>query len=165
MSHTRKIFRNSISSLANKLATILLSFISRKLFLMFLTEELLGLNSLFSDLLGLLNLADMGLAIAVQYNLFKPIAEKDHEKIGRILNATNRIYNVIGSGIIVAGLILSFFIQYFIKENPYELCRYVFFCPQADIYAGLRGSAHLLRSGHRHQYRLLCPADRDHCGV
>ncbi len=121
MSHTRKIFRNSVSSLANKLVTIALSFISRKLFLMFLTEELLGLNSLFSDLLGLLNLADMGLAIAVQFNLFKPIAEKDYDKIGRILNATSRIYNLIGTGIILAGIGLSFFIQYFIKENPYEL--------------------------------------------
>lgn len=120
MTHSSKIIRNSVFSILNKIVTILLAFISRKLFIMFLTEELLGLNSLFADLLGLLNLADMGLGVAVQFELYKPIAEKNHEKIGKILNATKRIYNVIGIGIIVAGVILSFFIQYLIKENPYS---------------------------------------------
>lgn len=121
MSHSRKIFRNSVYSMANKLIVIVLSFVSRKLFIMFLTEELLGLSSLFTDLLGLLNLADMGLGIAVQYDLYKPIAEKNEEKIGRILNAAKRIYNIVGISMIVAGMILSFFIQHLIKENPYSL--------------------------------------------
>lgn len=121
MSHSGKIFRNTVFSVANKIVTILLAFVSRKLFIMFLSEELLGLNSLFADLLGLLNLADMGLGVAVQFDLYKPIAEKNEEKIGRILNAAKRIYNVVGVGMIATGVILSFFIQHLIKENPYSL--------------------------------------------
>lgn len=121
MSHSSKIFRNSVFSIANKIVTILLAFVSRKLFIMFLSEELLGLNSLFADLLGLLNLADMGLGVAVQFDLYKPIAEKNEEKIGRILNAAKRIYNVVGIAMIASGIILSFFIQHLIKENPYSL--------------------------------------------
>lgn len=121
MSHSHKIFRNSVFSIINKLVTILLAFISRKLFIQFLSEELLGLNSLFADLLGLLNLADMGLGVAVQFDLYKPIAEKNQEKIGRILNAAKRIYNVVGTCMIAVGVILSLFIQYLIKENPYSL--------------------------------------------
>lgn len=121
MSHSGKVFRNSIFSLANKLVTIVLAFVTRKLFILFLSDELLGLNSLFADLLGLLNLADMGLGVAVQFNLYKPIAQKDEGKIGRILNAAKRIYNVVGIGMISAGVILSFFIQHLIRENPYEL--------------------------------------------
>ena len=120
MTHSGKIIRNSVFSIFNKIVTILLAFVSRKLFIMFLTEELLGLNSLFADLLGLLNLADMGLGIAVQFDLYKPIAEKNYEKIGRILNATKRIYNIIGIGMIAVGVVLSFFIQFLIKENPYS---------------------------------------------
>lgn len=120
MTHSSKIIRNSVFSILNKIITILLAFVSRKLFIMFLTEELLGLNSLFADLLGLLNLADMGLGVAVQFNLYKPIAEKDYEKIGKILNATKKIYNIVGIGMIAAGVILSFFIQFLIKENPYS---------------------------------------------
>lgn len=121
MSHSSKIIRNSVFSILNKVVTILLAFVSRKLFIMFLTEELLGLNSLFADLLGLLNLADMGLGVAVQFDLYKPIAEKNYEKIGKILNATKRIYNIVGIGMIVAGVILSFFIKFLIKENPYSM--------------------------------------------
>lgn len=121
MSHSSKIIRNSVFSILNKVVTILLAFVSRKLFIMFLTEELLGLNSLFADLLGLLNLADMGLGVAVQFDLYKPIAEKNYEKIGKILNATKRIYNIVGIGMIVAGVILSFFIKFLIKENPYSV--------------------------------------------
>lgn len=129
MTYGQKIFRNTIFSFGNKIVTILLGFITRKVFIMFLTAELLGLNSLFGDLLGLLNLADMGLAIAVQFNLYKPLADGDNEKVGRILNASKRIYNIIGVAMIVVGAILSFFIQYLIKENPYNLSflRLVFF--------------------------------------
>ena len=129
MTHSNKIMRNTVFTLANKLLTIFVAFFSRKLFLVFLTEELLGLNSLFTDLLGLLNLADMGLGIAVQFELYKPIAEKDNEKIARILNATKRIYNIVGIGIIVAGAVLSLFIQHLIMDNPYSLgfLRLVFF--------------------------------------
>jgi len=121
MSHSSKIFRNSLFSVANKLITIVLAFVTRKLFIVFLSEELLGLNSLFADLLGLLNLADMGLGVAVQFNLYRPIADKNQEKIGRILNAANRIYNVVGIGMIAVGMVLSFFIQHLIRENPYSL--------------------------------------------
>lgn len=121
MSHSKKIFRNTIFSFGSRIITILLGFVTRKLFIMFLSDELLGLNSLLTDLLGLLNLADMGLGVAVMFNLYKPIAEKDEEKTGRILNAAKRIYNVVGVGMIVAGIVLSLFIQYLIKDNPYDL--------------------------------------------
>lgn len=120
MTHSSKIIRNSSFSILNKIVTILLAFVSRKLFIVFLSEELLGLSSLFADLLGLLNLADMGLGVAVQFELYKPISEKNYEKIAKILNATKRIYNIVGIGMIVAGIILSFFIQFLIKENPYS---------------------------------------------
>ncbi len=121
MTHSKKIARNTIFAFINKILVLVLAFVLRKVFILFLSEELLGLNSLFADLLGLLNLADMGLGVAVQFNLYKPIAEKDQQKIGRILNATKRIYNIIGISMIVVGLILSFFIQFLIKDNPYEL--------------------------------------------
>ena len=129
MTHSKKIFRNSLFSIANKLVVIVLGFLTRKAFIMYLSEELLGLNSLFGDLLGLLNLADMGLGIAVQFNLYKPIAEDDREKIGRILNAAKRIYNVVGLCMIAVGIVLSFFIQFLIRENPYptDFLRIVFF--------------------------------------
>lgn len=121
MTHSKKIFRNSLFSVLNKIMIIVLAFVTRKLFIEFLSDELLGLNSLFADLLGLLNLADMGLGVAVQFQLYKPIADKNYEKIARILNAAKKLYNIVGIAMMVAGVVLSFFIQHLIKENPYEL--------------------------------------------
>lgn len=121
MTHSKKIFRNSLFSIFNKVMIIVLAFVTRKLFIDFLSAELLGLNSLFADLLGLLNLADMGLGVAVQFQLYKPIADKDYEQIARVLNAAKKLYNIIGVAMIIAGVVLSFFIQYLIRENPYEL--------------------------------------------
>ena len=121
MSHSKKIMRNSGYTLAYKMLNVVLSFITRKIFLIYLSSELLGLNSLFTDLLGLLNLADMGLGMALQYNLYKPLAEKDNEKVAKLLNAAKKIYNTVGLMMIVVGIILSFFIQYLIKDNPYSL--------------------------------------------
>lgn len=121
MAHSKKIMKNSIYSLSYKLLTIFLSFLIRKLFIEFMGVELLGLNSLFADLLSLLNLADMGLGMALQYNLYKPLADKDNKKISSLLNAAKKIYNAVGISIIFAGCIMCCFIQYLIKDNPYSL--------------------------------------------
>ncbi len=121
MTHSKKIMRNSLFMFISRIITIVLGFVIRKMFIYYLGAELLGLNSLFADLLGLLNLADMGLGIAVQYNLYKPIADSNNEKINSILNATKKIYNIVGISIIFVGCILSVFLQHFIKDNPFEL--------------------------------------------
>lgn len=121
MSHSQKILKNTLFGILSKIVTLILNFLTRKLFIMFLSSELLGLNSLFSDLLGLLNLADLGLGVAVQFNLYKPIVEHNEKKISSLLNAAKRVYNFAGLSIIIIGTILSFFIQNLIKNNPYSL--------------------------------------------
>jgi len=121
MTHSKKIMRNSLFMFISRIITIVLGFVIRKIFIYYLGAELLGLNSLYADLLGFLNLADMGLGIAVQYNLYKPIADGDNAKINSILNATKKIYNIVGFSIIFVGCILSVFLQYFIKDNPFDL--------------------------------------------
>lgn len=121
MSHSKKIFKNSFFSLFSKIVTICIGFITRKVFISFLSAELLGLNSLFTDLLGLLNLADLGFGVALQFNLYKFIAQNNKEKIARLLNAAKRLYNIAGMAMIVAGIGVSFFVQYLIKDNPYPI--------------------------------------------
>ena len=57
MNRTQKTMRNSAVSLFGQMLTILLSFISRKVFIQYLGVELLGLNSTFSSILSTLSLA------------------------------------------------------------------------------------------------------------
>lgn len=119
-SHGKKIAINSIAGIVYKVIILLLGFLSRKLFIMFMGKELLGLNSLFTDLLNFLNLADLGIGVSVQFSLYKPIAEKDEQKIVSIVNITKKIFDLIGITITIVGFLLTFFLNYFIAENPYS---------------------------------------------
>lgn len=120
MTRIAKIIKNTTFGVVSKLVVLLLNFLIRKLFIVFLSSEYIGLNSLFADLLGLLNLADLGLGMALQYNLYKPIADKDEKKIISLLNAAKKIYNTIGMTVIVLGIVISFFLQYLIKDNAFD---------------------------------------------
>lgn len=119
--HGKKIINNSLISISYKIIMLLLGFVTRKIFIVYLGNEVLGLNSLYSNLLELLNLADLGIGIAVQYQLYEPLVKKDWDKLSKILTAAKKIYNIIGTFIIVAGATLSFFIQNLIKETPFPI--------------------------------------------
>ncbi len=118
--HGKKIAINSIAGIAYKIIILLMGFISRKLFIMYMGKELLGLNSLFTDLLSFLNLADLGIGVSVQFRLYKPIAEKNENKIKSIVQVAKRTFEAIGIIITFAGFILAFFLDYFIADNPYS---------------------------------------------
>lgn len=117
----KKIIKNSIAAVMYKVSILMLSFISRKIFIIYIGKELLGLNSLFLNLLDFLNLADLGLSVAVQYRLYEPLVKKDDEKIASILCVTKKIFNCIGCVIMAVGFIVSFFVHLLIKETTYPL--------------------------------------------
>lgn len=119
--HGKKVINNSVISILYKIVMLIIGFVTRKIFIVYIGEELLGLNSLYTNLLDLLNLADLGIGVAVQYQLYEPLVKKDYEKLSRIMSAAKKIYNTIGCIIAVAGVVLSFFVQFLIKETSYPL--------------------------------------------
>ena len=88
---TENAVLNSVFSIISKLTTVLLSFIVRTVFVRVLTKEYLGLNGLFSNIITMLSLVDLGIGIAIPYSLYKPLAEKDEDKI----NALMRFYTAL----------------------------------------------------------------------
>lgn len=96
--------RNIFNGLIRQVMTILLAFTTRTMILFLLGEEYLGLSSLFTSILAVLNLAELGFNTAVVYFLYKPIAEKDTPAICAIISYLRKIYNLIGTVILVAGL-------------------------------------------------------------
>ena len=83
---TQNSLRNIGFGIINRIVSILFPFIVRTIFIKTLGEEYLGLNSLFSSILQVLNLADLGFASAIVASMYKPIAEEDIEK-GRTRSA------------------------------------------------------------------------------
>ena len=85
-SRTTNSAKNSIISLLFYGIFIVLTFFSRRVFIDALGAELLGLNTTITNLLGLLNLSEMGIATAISFTLYKPIAENDRETIREIVS-------------------------------------------------------------------------------
>ena len=81
MSRTKKSIRNVIFTIVGFVVTTLLQLVNRKVFILFLSSEYLGLNGLFSNILSMLSLSEMGIGAAIVFALYKPIAEKNTEKV------------------------------------------------------------------------------------
>ena len=69
----------------SQMVKILLQFIVRKTFIYYLGVELLGVHSLFTSILSMLAMAELGIGSAVAFSLYKPIVQKDTNKISAIM--------------------------------------------------------------------------------
>ena len=128
MSRIRNAKRNIVTGIISRIVLMLLPFISRTIIIKILGSEYLGINGLFSSILSVLNLAELGFSGAVIFSLYKPLAENNEELVSSILWFFKKIYLVIGTGILFAGLIILPFITYVIKgDYPSNVNIYVVF--------------------------------------
>ena len=109
--------RNIISGVFRQMLNIMLAFVSRTAVLYLLGPQYLGLGSLFTSILTVLNLADLGFTVAVIYVLYKPIAENDHSAICAIMAYLKKTYGIIGTVILVLGLAILPFLRLLISAD------------------------------------------------
>lgn len=112
--------KNLVSGTVNKVISLLLPFIVRTLLIEKLGIEYLGLSSLFSSILQVLNLADLGFSNAIVYALYKPVANNDVKSICSLMFYIRRIYRIIGTTILLSGLMLTPFLYMLINGEPPE---------------------------------------------
>ncbi|MBQ8117272.1 MAG: oligosaccharide flippase family protein [Lachnospiraceae bacterium] len=111
-----------------KVTQILFQFIIRTIFIRSLGAEYLGLNSLFSAVLQVLNLAELGVSSALVFSMYRPIAENDSEKICQLMNLYKRYYRVIGLVVFMTGVVLIPFLPHLIKGTvPPDINLYVIY--------------------------------------
>jgi O-antigen/teichoic acid export membrane protein len=115
---TKNSIRNIITVLIGQIFGILITFISRMVFIRILGAEYLGVNGLFTNILSLLSLAEMGFGSAIIYSLYKPLAAKDEIKIKALMNFYASAYHLIGIVVLGIGLLLFPFLDYIIKDKP-----------------------------------------------
>lgn len=90
----------SASGIIEQFVAIVSVFVYRTLFLSILTKEYLGIEGLFTNILQLFSLAELGIGSAILFRMYKPFAEKDADKISAYVQFFKNVYNGI------AGLIL-----------------------------------------------------------
>lgn len=108
MSNTRtsNSIKNSISSIILYVSTTIIGFIFQKVFLETLGPEYNGIKGLFGNILYMLSIAELGFGSAIVYHLYKPMAEKDIEKIKSLVKYYKKIYHLIALIILTMGIII-----------------------------------------------------------
>ena len=115
MSRIQNVTTNAIYGLISNCLSMIVTFITRTIFIQTLGATFLGLNGLFTSILGVLSLADLGITSAITYSLYKPLSKKDMSKIGQIINLLGRCYKIIGIIILICGLSLLPFLKYLVN--------------------------------------------------
>ena len=76
--------------------TLALSFFSRKIFLDSLGADFIGLTGTLQNILGILNLAELGIGLAVSFSLYKPLQQANREQIEEIVSVFGFMYRRVG---------------------------------------------------------------------
>ena len=110
-SRNRNAALASASGLIQQVVQVVGNFVYRTIFLMILTKEYLGINGLFSNILQLFSLAELGIGSAILYSMYKPFAQQDVPKINALVRFYQRVYTVVGATVLAVGLALYPFIH------------------------------------------------------
>lgn len=120
-SRIRKSLLNAQVNLIFYFLSLALSFFSRKIFLDVLGADFMGLTGTLLNLLGFLNLAELGIGSAIGFVLYKPLFDHNKTKINEIISVFGYIYRRIGIIILIGGVILSCFLSFIFPNNVFNL--------------------------------------------
>lgn len=109
------IKNNILSGLARILVSVLLPFILRTVIIRVLGAEYLGLNSLFTSILSVLSLAELGFSNAIIYSMYKPLASNNEDAVCSLMLYYKKVYRNIGITLLGIGFCLTPSITLFIK--------------------------------------------------
>ena len=104
ISRTDNSIRNVISGKGSQVFILIITFLSRTLFIKILGAEYLGINGLYSNILTLLSLAELGIGNVMVFSLYKPIKDNDKETISKYINFYKSVYRIIAITILILGL-------------------------------------------------------------
>jgi len=116
-SRTLNSLRNFIYGISGQIVSVLLAFVARTFFIRFLSEDYLGISGLFTNILSVLSVSELGISSAITFCLYKPLAENNKDEIKAIMHFYRNAYIVIGFFVLGIGLILLPFLDTLLKDN------------------------------------------------
>ena len=117
-SRTEYSLINIVTGMAGDVINTVVGFACRIIFVRMLGSEYLGVRGLFTNILSVLSLAELGIGSAIIYALYKPLAEKDQDKITAIMHYYRKAYAAIGLFVGTVGLALLPFLDQIIRTPP-----------------------------------------------
>ncbi len=120
-SRLNKSIKNTIIGIIFTMLNLIFQFSVKSVFIKLLGETYNGVNGLFSSILQVLNLAELGFASAVAYSLYKPLNEGNEREVAAYMNYFARVYRVIALVVALAGALCIPILQFLINEDIAEL--------------------------------------------
>ena len=116
-SRLKNSLKNSLVGLITQFITIILGFINRSVFIYFLSVEYLGISGVFTNLLTMISLAELGVGSTFVYSMYKPIAEGNKELIKGLMNLYAKAYKMIALTIAIIGLVILPYIDIIVGKD------------------------------------------------
>lgn len=124
---TKEALRNTIVSMFSYVLIILTGFISQRIFKDILGQEYLGLHGLFSNIMTMLGIVELGFGSAIVVNMYKPVAEHDISKIIALLQYYKKVYRVLAIIVMIIGMAILPCIGFIVGETTANInIRFVF---------------------------------------
>lgn len=117
VSRSRNVAKNVTVGVIAQLITLVLSVVSRRIFVTFLSAEYLGINGLYSNILSVLALAELGVGSVTQFFLYKPVSENNHSEILQLMRYFRKLYTIIAAVILTLGLCLIPFLNVVVNSE------------------------------------------------
>ena len=117
-SRTQKSVRNIAFSIVYQLVTLFSNFFIKTILIKNLGIQYTGVSALFTDILTVLSVAELGFGTAVSYALYRPLYEKDDIQIAKHMRLFQQIYRIVFSVIVAAGIVCLIFLTYIVKDVP-----------------------------------------------
>jgi len=118
---TKNSIKNTSVSFITNLLTIVIGLIAQAIFIKILGSEYLGINGLFSNIISMLGIVELGVGSAIIYHLYKPIAEEDIKKVKALMNFYKKCYTIIALIILTIGLMITPYLNLFIEEVTIDI--------------------------------------------
>jgi len=114
-SRTQNSLLNFATGIGGRLLSMLLQFLTRTVFIATLSVTYLGINGVFSNVLTLLSLTELGFGTAIGFKLYKPLAENDVPRTRLLMKFYKQAYIIVGVVIFIIGLLMIPTLPFLIK--------------------------------------------------
>lgn len=156
---TKRVLINIITGVFGKFSNIIFQFVSRTLFIYLLGGTYLGVYGLFSQVLSVLSLAELGIGNAIVFKLYKSIATNDTKRTQALMNFYGKAYRRIGFFILVAGLCVTPFVKYIAKSDvvipDLQMIYVLYVISSATSYLFIFKSAYLVANQQEYIYTII----------
>ena len=133
-----KTLKNSIISVTGQILSLVLQFINRRVFVMFLDIEYLGYQSVFGNIFSILSVAELGIGGIISFHLYREIVTDNKREIGKLMYLYKWVYRIIAAIVTVLGLVACIFVPYIVKDSARSVgyLYIVYFLQLASIVTG-----------------------------